>query len=1172
MWTIADFASASAGADAASAKRRQVWTESVRVGGYDVRLLLYPRGDSQALPGYVSAYLEVTAPADAKPRKGNWECFVAYELSARPRPETSRVDGGAPTQPSSNRVARDSWHRFSSRRKSHGWCDFAERAALLACTNGDDGALTIRADVAVLSESCALRRDDLPSDHRLHKTDASVDDARSASASPPMSGVFTWTVDNFNAFREMIKTQKIMSPSFPAGDCNFRLSVYQSRVRDSDRLSVCVESKEPDAGRDEARGGATGAPGAVASSASPNAASKTAGDADPGVMTHERNAWMLFRVSAVNELDATRSTHRDSHGRFASDARGGNHTSLGWNDFMPMDVFAETAEENESGANDAHREEDEGEAADGLASPSPSPSARGGFLLGADGRATFSVAFHVVREACEAKAHHQRVAGTGARPLGSRRTAACPVSAAASPRRRSRNRARLSALRKGGRANRGGVSGDRSGVGGSGTGSNEWAEDQIVARFTWRIDGFGKLKDLLKKRKMTGLCVKSRRFRAGGRDCRLIVYPRGQSQPPNHLSMFLEVTDPRAAAHAAANAAFEGKGFGYEGHPNHPPDWSCFVSHRLAVYNQANPERSAAKESQNRYGRAAKDWGWREFVTLTTLFDADGGFVVDDVVVFTAEVLVLKETTRTAPLADFRRLGLSRSNTDAEEGSGSERAAARFDPARLEAFIAEHGLDESEKKAALRLFGPKFLEVLRRALERKERGEKTRGGDGGDADGGERSSSAEKSSSGDVPTLAAPSPARMAYCKAASAWAPDGNEDEARTSSETISPHLAKLFADAEATDEAGDPARLPGEGVDVAFTWRVENFAAFRDVLETRKIFSEYFTAGAKRLRIGAYESYDTLCVYLESEKAPATAAKSGKKKDAPVPPPEKGKEKPPGFETDEPDAKKKKKGDEKGSSDPEGTLGSDPDRNYWVRYRVAVLNQKHPERTQWKEGAVCTKTWNTQVLQFKSVDDVLDPENGFAQKDAVAFACEILDVCPWFDVPSEEEALARNEALRASGALADAFDGALGAVVDGAVSGRRRRAKRRTATARQADARAAGRRRRGRRGGGGPRAGRRVDQLAPPERRGRPRRGRRDRRVDALGVPTRRRRRARGARGGDARGGEEPRAAATKGSTKGSTKATNPRGRRRRPAGTTRPSRSTEYPARSGPTVKER
>ena len=47
-------------------------------------------------------------------------------------------------------------------------------------------------------------------------------------------------------------------------------------------------------------------------------------------------------------------------------------------------------------------------------------------------------------------------------------------------------------------------------------------------------------------------------------DCRLIVYPRGQSQPPQHLSLFLEVTDPR----------------------NGDTDWSCFVSHRLSVVHQ----------------------------------------------------------------------------------------------------------------------------------------------------------------------------------------------------------------------------------------------------------------------------------------------------------------------------------------------------------------------------------------------------------------------------------------------------------------------------------------------------------------------------------------------------------------------------------------------------------
>ena len=41
----------------------------------------------------------------------------------------------------------------------------------------------------------------------------------------------------------------------------------------------------------------------------------------------------------------------------------------------------------------------------------------------------------------------------------------------------------------------------------------------------------------------------------------------------------------------------------------------------------------------------AKDWGWREFVTLTSLFDLDAGFLVNDCVVFAAEVLVLRETS-----------------------------------------------------------------------------------------------------------------------------------------------------------------------------------------------------------------------------------------------------------------------------------------------------------------------------------------------------------------------------------------------------------------------------------------------------------------------------------------------------------------------------------------------
>lgn len=97
----------------------------------------------------------------------------------------------------------------------------------------------------------------------------------------------------------------------------------------------------------------------------------------------------------------------------------------------------------------------------------------------------------------------------------------------------------------------------------------------------------------------------------------------GQSQPPCHLSVFLEVTDSR----------------------NTSNDWSCFVSHRLSVVNQRMEDKSVTKESQNRYSKAAKDWGWREFVTLTSLFDQDSGFLVQDTVVFSAEVLILKETS-----------------------------------------------------------------------------------------------------------------------------------------------------------------------------------------------------------------------------------------------------------------------------------------------------------------------------------------------------------------------------------------------------------------------------------------------------------------------------------------------------------------------------------------------
>jgi hypothetical protein len=96
-----------------------------------------------------------------------------------------------------------------------------------------------------------------------------------------------------------------------------------------------------------------------------------------------------------------------------------------------------------------------------------------------------------------------------------------------------------------------------------------------------------------------------------------------------------------------------------------------------------------------------------------------------------------------------------------------------------------------------------------------------------------------------------------------------------------------------------------------------------------------------------GVYESFDTICIYLESDQP----------------------------------------------------SGVDPDKNFWVHYKMAILNQKNSLKTVCKESSICTKTWNNSVLQFMKVSDILDTEAGFLARDSVVFVCEIIDCCPWFD-----------------------------------------------------------------------------------------------------------------------------------------------------------------------------
>jgi hypothetical protein len=91
-------------------KARASWSKYFEVGGYGCRLLFYPKGDSQALPGYISIYLQIMDPRGTSSSK--WDCFARYRLSIVNPLDDSKT------------IHRDSWHRFSSKKKSHGWCDF----------------------------------------------------------------------------------------------------------------------------------------------------------------------------------------------------------------------------------------------------------------------------------------------------------------------------------------------------------------------------------------------------------------------------------------------------------------------------------------------------------------------------------------------------------------------------------------------------------------------------------------------------------------------------------------------------------------------------------------------------------------------------------------------------------------------------------------------------------------------------------------------------------------------------------------------------------------------------------------------------------------------------------------------------------------------------------------
>ncbi|KAG4194431.1 hypothetical protein ERO13_A06G053550v2 [Gossypium hirsutum] len=108
--------------------------------------------------------------------------------------------------------------------------------------------------------------------------------------------------------------------------------------------------------------------------------------------------------------------------------------------------------------------------------------------------------------------------------------------------------------------------------------------------------------------------VESSKFQIEDHEFRLIVFPRGRYQKSIYLSMIIEASGPQDATQ----------------------DWSCFA-------------------------RSTKRWWCPEFLTLATLFNKGSGYLVEDTVMFNADILILKESLEIQDV-------LESSNKDGEKG------------------------------------------------------------------------------------------------------------------------------------------------------------------------------------------------------------------------------------------------------------------------------------------------------------------------------------------------------------------------------------------------------------------------------------------------------------------------------------------------------------------------
>ncbi|OMO57699.1 TRAF-like protein [Corchorus olitorius] len=146
--------------------------------------------------------------------------------------------------------------------------------------------------------------------------------------------------------------------------------------------------------------------------------------------------------------------------------------------------------------------------------------------------------------------------------------------------------------------------------------------DTYIGRYTWKIGNFTRLKDILKKKKMKGVFLKSRKFQIANHEFRLVVYPR-------EVLILKETFRMQDIQESTNNLAYK------EGDKKR---WlitwkleNFFSLKKILATRKIYSKYFQVDQLELRIGKA--------FMKLSDVVDANDGFVMGEMVTFVCEIL-----------------------------------------------------------------------------------------------------------------------------------------------------------------------------------------------------------------------------------------------------------------------------------------------------------------------------------------------------------------------------------------------------------------------------------------------------------------------------------------------------------------------------------------------------